>query len=384
MNFRNIFFIIASMLSWNGEALTLGAERTELYLPELKGKRVGLIVNQTSRVGEQHLVDILLQHNIAVRKIFAPEHGFRGKHDAGALIADGKDKKTGLPIISLYGKNKKPSQQQLDDVDILIFDIQDVGLRFYTYISTMHLAMEAAAEANIEFMVLDRPNPNIAYVDGPVLEPQFRSFVGMHPIPVLHGMTVAELAKMIVAQKWLETEQQLKLTLIPMLGYHDQVEYRLPVPPSPNLPNQQAIYLYPSLCFFEATPVSVGRGTEFPFQVYGHSNPKLGDFAFSPRSIIGAAANPKLKGLTAYGQDLRKSRETGFNLHWFVSAYRVFNQAGVEFFTAANFMDKLAGTDKVRKAMLAGANETQLQQLWHQDVADFLQLRQAYLLYPRQ
>ncbi|PAX99867.1 hypothetical protein CKO50_18540 [Pseudoalteromonas sp. HM-SA03] len=365
------------------EALTLGAERADEYLPVLKGKRVGLIVNQTSRVDDQHLVDYLLNKKVNVKKVFAPEHGFRGNYDAGAKVDDAKDVKTGLPIISLYGSNKKPKPEQLKDIDVLIFDIQDVGLRFYTYISTMHLAMEAAADANIEFWVFDRPNPNIAYVDGPLLEKPFQSFVGMHPIPVLHGMTVGELATMIKGEGWLTSLTALQLRVFPMRNYSGSTEYRLPIPPSPNLPNQQAIYLYPSLCFFEATPISVGRGTDFPFQVFGYPDPKLGEFQFTPRPVLGAASNPKLNGVTAFGQDLRNSNVRGFDLTWFVAAYTQFKHENKAFFQSPDFLDKLAGTDKIRKAIESGQSALELRKLWQQDVQDFLKQRKKYLLYPR-
>ncbi|MEJ6476578.1 DUF1343 domain-containing protein [Pseudoalteromonas piscicida] len=380
---RAIIYSILCFLPMMLEALTLGAERAEEYLPALKGKRVALIVNQTSRVADQHLVDFLLGKGVDIKKVFAPEHGFRGNYDAGAQISDTKDVKTGLPIISLYGSNKKPTFEQLNDIDIIIFDIQDVGLRFYTYISTMHLAMEAAAEANKAFWVFDRPNPNIAYVDGPVLEKPFQSFVGMHPIPVLHGMTVAELAVMITGEGWLNTSNSLSLRTFPMLNYHGKVNYTLPIPPSPNLPNQQSIYLYPSLCFFEATPVSVGRGTEFPFQVFGYANPKLGGFQFTPRPVSGAASNPKLNGVTVYGQDLRSSTLRGFDLSWFVSAYAQFNRNNKTFFQSPNFMDKLAGTDKIRKAIESGKSAAELRKIWAADVQLFIEQRQPYLLYPR-
>ncbi|CAM3599282.1 MULTISPECIES: exo-beta-N-acetylmuramidase NamZ family protein [Pseudoalteromonas] len=365
------------------EALTLGAERAEEYLPVLKGKRVGLIVNQTSRVEDQHLVDYLLNKEVDVKKVFAPEHGFRGNYDAGAKVDDVKDVKTGLPIISLYGSNKKPRPEQLKDIDVLIFDIQDVGLRFYTYISTMHLAMEAAADANIEFWVFDRPNPNIAYVDGPLLEKPFQSFVGMHPIPVLHGMTVGELATMIKGEGWLTSLKAPQLRVFLMRNYSGSTEYRLPIPPSPNLPNQQAIYLYPSLCFFEATPISVGRGTDFPFQVFGYPDPKLGEFQFTPRPVLGAASNPKLNGVTAFGLDLRNSDVRGFDLTWFVAAYAQFKHENKAFFQSPDFLDKLAGTDKIRKAIESGQSASELRTLWQQDVQDFLKQRKKYLLYPR-
>ncbi|ASD66263.1 exo-beta-N-acetylmuramidase NamZ domain-containing protein [Pseudoalteromonas piscicida] len=380
---RVCLLIIFCCVPLTVEALTLGAERTDEYLPVLKGKRVGLIVNQTSRVEDQHLVDYLFNMGVDVKKVFAPEHGFRGNHDAGAKVDDAQDVKTGLPIISLYGSNKKPKSEQLKDIDVLIFDIQDVGLRFYTYISTMHLAMEAAAEAKIEFWVFDRPNPNIAYVDGPLLEKSFHSFVGMHPIPVLHGMTVGELAAMIKGEGWLTSEKALQLRIFPMRNYSGNTQYRLPIPPSPNLPNQQAIYLYPSLCFFEATPISVGRGTDFPFQVFGYPDPKLGEFQFTPRPVLGAASNPKLNGVTAFGQDLRNSNVRGFDLTWFVAAYGQFKRENKVFFQSPDFLDKLAGTDKIRKAIESGQSASELRQLWQQDVQDFLMQRKKYLLYPR-
>ncbi|EMR04826.1 hypothetical protein ADICEAN_00097 [Cesiribacter andamanensis AMV16] len=256
-------------------ALLLGAERKDLYLPLLRGKRIGLIVNHTSLVpqpgGEAlHLVDLLLKEGLQVKKVFAPEHGFRGTADAGEKILSGTDAQTGLPVVSLYGNNKKPSPEQLQDVDVLVFDIQDVGARFYTYISTMHYTMEAAAEQGKQMVVLDRPNPNGHIIDGPVLDPRFRSFVGMHPIPVVHGLTVGELAQMINGEGWLAGEKKASLTVVPLQGYTHSTPYVLPVRPSPNLPNQQSIYLYPSLCLFEGTPISLGRGTPFPFQVIGY------------------------------------------------------------------------------------------------------------------
>ncbi|GEK09354.1 DUF1343 domain-containing protein [Pseudoalteromonas sp. McH1-7] len=382
-SFITLVILIFGFLSFSLNALTLGAERAEDYLSALKGKRVGLIVNQTSRVADHHLVDFLIKQGVDVKKVFAPEHGFRGNQDAGAQVEDERDVKTGLPIISLYGKNKKPKADQLKDIDILIFDIQDVGVRFYTYISTMHLAMEAASDIGIEFWVFDRPNPNLNYIDGPVLEKPFRSFVGMHPIPVLHGMTVGELALMINGEGWLVSNNKLRLRVVSMLQYSSATQYKTPIPPSPNLPNQRAIYLYPSLCFFEATPVSVGRGTDFPFQVFGHSNPKLGKFNFTPKPVIGAASNPKLNGVIAYGEDLRDSSVRGFDLTWFIAAYQQFSHEGVEFFQSPSFMDKLAGTDKVRKAMEAGLTASEIRTLWQQDVQRFIKLREQYLLYPR-
>ncbi|WP_462159188.1 exo-beta-N-acetylmuramidase NamZ family protein [Pseudoalteromonas sp. GB56] len=361
--------------------IQVGASQFDKYLAQLQGKRVGLVVNQTSMVGDSHLVDVLLAKQVKVTTIFAPEHGFRGDHDAGAHVNSGIDSKTGLPIVSIYGKNKQPNLDVMGQVDVVIFDIQDVGVRFYTYISSMHYMMQASALAGAEFIVLDRPNPNIAYVDGPILESEFRSFVGMHPIPVLHGMTVGELAKMIVGEKWLDEGLVPALTVIPVANYGRDMAYSLPIKPSPNLPNDQAIGLYPSLCFFEATPVSIGRGTDFPFQVLGFDEIALGEFEFSPRSIAGAASNPKLKDKIAKGLDLRQSPVRGLDLGWLISAHDKFKQQNTEFFTSANFMDKLAGTDELRKAIEAGQSEAEIKEAWQAGLEEFIAMRKKYLLY---
>ena len=359
----------------------VGAAQYKHYLPQLQNKRVGLVVNQTSLVENTHLVDALLTKNITITKIFAPEHGFRGDHDAGAHVKNAVDSKTGIPLISIYGKNKKPSAEALSEVDVIIFDIQDVGVRFYTYISSMHYMMEAAAEQGIEFIVLDRPNPNIAYVDGPILERQFKSFVGMHPIPVLHGMTVGELAKMIKGESWINKAADLKLTVIPVDHYTRSTSYNLPVKPSPNLPNDQSIALYPSLCFFESTPVSIGRGTDFAFQVIGYSPVALGDFSFTPRSIKGAAAHPKFKNIPVKGLDLRTANTRGLDLSYLITAYNKLSKNNITFFERADFMDKLAGTNKLRLAIEAGQSERQIKQSWQQGLAAFKKQRAPYLLY---
>lgn len=363
---------------------TVGAEQAELYLPQLAEKNVALVVNQTSRAHGQHLVDYLLAQEIHVTKVLAPEHGFRGDAGAGETIDDAIDPSTGLPILSIYGKTKKPSAEMLADIDTIIFDIQDVGARFYTYISTMHYVMEAAAEQGIEMLVLDRPNPNGAFVDGPVLEKQFQSFVGMHEIPLLHGMTVGELAQMIKGEGWINEAPALDLTVVPVANYRRDMPYDLPVAPSPNLPNAQAIQLYPSLCLFEPTAVSIGRGTEFPFQVLGHHQVALGDFQFSPRSMPNSAPNPKLEGESLQGRDLRNSQIQGFDLKPLLQAYQAFKAAGQadEFFTSPDFMDKLSGTDKLRKAIIAGQSEAEIRASWQADLAQFKQQRQPYLLYP--
>ena len=385
--FITLFFIFSAIFIPSVQAneannsLVVGAQQYAKYLPQLKNKRVGLVVNQTSIIGQTHLVDALLAKSINITKIFAPEHGFRGDHDAGAHVKNAVDSKTGIPLISIYGKNKKPSQAALADVDVIIFDIQDVGVRFYTYISSMHYMMEAAAEQGIEFLVLDRPNPNIAYVDGPILEPEFKSFVGMHPIPVLHGMTVGELAKMIKGEGWINKAPDLKLTVIPVDHYTRKSAYSLPVKPSPNLPNDQAIALYPSLCFFEATPISIGRGTDFAFQVIGYSPITLGDFSFTPRAIKGAALNPKFKNQTVQGLDLRQANITGLNLTYLINAYTELSKNNISFFERADFMDKLAGTNKLRLAIEAGQSEAQIKQSWQAGLEQFKAQRAPYLLY---
>ena len=385
--FITLFFIFSATLILSVQAdeakgsIVVGAQQYTKYLPQLKNKRVGLVVNQTSTVEQIHLVDSLREKNVNITKIFAPEHGFRGDHDAGAHVKNAVDSKTGIPLISIYGNNKKPSAEVLADVDVIIFDIQDVGVRFYTYISSMHYMMEAAAEQEVEFIVLDRPNPNIAYVDGPILEPQFKSFVGMHPIPIVHGMTVGELANMIKGEGWINQAAVLELNVIPVSGYTRATSYSLPIKPSPNLPNDTAISLYPSLCFFEATPISIGRGTDFAFQVIGYSPIALGEFSFTPRAIKGAALNPKFKNQAVQGLDLRQATTKGLDLSYLISAYKQLNNNDITFFERADFMDKLAGTDKLRLAIEAGQSAQQIKQTWQAALMQFKQQRAPYLLY---
>ena len=362
--------------------LMVGAEQIEQYLPELKGKKVGLVVNQTSTVFNEHLVDVLLKKNIDIKMIFAPEHGFRGDRDAGEKFDSSVDTKTGIPLVSLYGKNRKPSVSTLKKLDVIVFDIQDVGLRFYTYISTMHYMMEAAADAGVKFIVLDRPNPNGAFVDGPILEKEFRSFVGMHPIPLLHGMTVAELAQMIKGEGWLTSKKELALSVYKVKNYQRNIAYILPVKPSPNLPNAHSIALYPSLAFFEATPVSIGRGTPFPFQVIGHDNVHIGDFTFTPVSTPGASSKPKFMNIRVQGEDLRQVVSHGLDLEYILSWYKAFAKQKITFFNSPKFMDKLAGTDKLRKAIVAGQSAEQIKLSWRAGLTDFMQKRKPYLLYP--
>lgn len=364
------------------QKIQVGAEQGEQYLPLLKNKKIALVVNQSSRVNDQHLLDYLLSQKVNVVRIFAPEHGFRGDYDAGAHVKNAVDPTTGIAITSIYGKNKKPEKSLMDEIDVVIFDIQDVGVRFYTFISSMHYMMEAAAESNTEFMVFDRPNPNGKFVDGPILDKQFQSFVGMHPIPVLHGMTLAEIAKMIKGERWINKAESLSLTTIANQHYSRDMPYALPIAPSPNLPNSQSIQLYPSLCFFEATPVSIGRGTVFPFQVLGHDQVPLGQFEFTPVSTPGASLHPKLEDQLLYGKDLRQSAIQGLDLELFIAAYQQFNQAGLEFFSRAGFMDKLAGTDSLRLAIQQGKNAEQIKAQWQQDLQAFRVLRKSYLIYP--
>lgn len=360
---------------------SLGAAQFESYLPQLFGKNVGLLVNHTSLVGQKtHLVDTLLNLGISVRKVFAPEHGFRGDIDAGEHLSDSKDPQTGLPIISLYGKNKKPTPEQLQDLDVLIFDIQDVGTRFYTYISTMHYAMEACAEQGKPLIVLDRPNPNGSYVDGPMLDPKLKSFVGMHPIPIVHGLTVGELALMINGEGWLENSIQCDLTVIPIKDYVHEAAYNLPVAPSPNLPNDLSVRLYPSLCLFEGTQISVGRGTPDAFQMIGAPHSILGDFTFTPVSIVGMAKNPKYQDKLCYGKDFRNTKpKTAFSLKYLIEFYQKYPDKE-NFFNS--YFDTLVGTFQLKQQIKAGLTEQEIRQTWQADLEKYKKLREKYLLYP--
>lgn len=364
------------------DSLKLGIDRTGEYLPLLAGKRVGLVVNHTTLFSNgTHLADSLQALGVKVKTIFAPEHGFRGVADAGATIKDGKDARTGLPIVSLYGKNKKPSPEQLRDIDVMIFDIQDVGVRYYTYPSTMHYVMEACAENGKECIVLDRPNPNGNYVDGPVLDPKFKSFVGMNPVPVVHGLTSAELALMINGEGWLEGSKICDLTVVPCTGYNHRQVYELPVKPSPNLPNLQSIRLYPSICLFEPTIVSVGRGTDTQFQVIGAPNKIYGTYQFTPTDQPGAQ-NPPNEGEVCYGLDLREvnTRQEGFTLKYVLDFYNK-TPDKAKFFTSADFFDKLAGTDMIRKMMIAGNSEAEIRAAFTPKLEAYKEMRKKYVLY---
>ena len=366
-----------------GSSLRVGAERPELYLASLKGKRLALVVNQTSRGGSQHLVDYLQEANMDIRRIFAPEHGFRGTADAGATVADGIDPRSGVPVQSLYGKQKKPEAEQLSDVDVILFDIQDVGVRYYTYISTMHYVMEAAAEQGKTLFILDRPNPNGDYVDGPILEQEHRSFVGMHPIPLVHGLTVGELARMIKGEGWIAAAESLDLKIIPVAQYNHITRYTPPIPPSPNLPNRQAIRLYPSLGLFEGTVVSVARGTAFPFQAIGLPLPQAGNFTFTPEAMPGAQF-PPYRGVLCYGMDLRQSSPPPYlNLDYLRHFYQAYATRYPEdpgsFFN--DFFTRLAGTAELQQSLMAGESNAQIRQGWQAAIADYRQLRKQYLLY---
>ena len=380
MHIRLIYISLFSLIFQFGLCqLKTGAEQTQNYLPLLQNKQIALVVNQTSTISQTHLVDSLLQLNIKIKSIFAPEHGFRGDADAGAHVSNGKDKKTGLPIISLYGNNKNPTPEQLKSIDLIIFDIQDVGSRFYTYISTMHYVMEACAEQNIPLLILDRPNPNGMYVDRPVLDMNFQSFVGMHPIPVLHGLTVGELAQMINGEKWLKDKITCNITIIPCENYTHQTKYSLPIKPSPNLPNDQAIALYPSLCFFEGTIVSVGRGTDKPFQLYGHNSWKT-NFSFIPKSTLGAT-NPPLKDQTCYGFDLSEEQHKGFTLDYLIKAYQITPDKS-SFISSSSFFNKLVGNGILSEQLKKGLSENEIRKTWETDLNNYKKLKEKYLLYP--
>jgi len=361
----------------------------ELYLPLLKGRRVSIFANQTATVGSSHLVDTLLKAGIHISKIFSPEHGFRGDADAGEHVNSAVDPQTGIPIISLYGSKRKPSAADLADVDIMLFDIQDVGVRFYTYISSLQEYVESAIENHRPLIILDRPNPNGSYVDGPVLDKKFRSFVGMQPIPTVYGMTIGEYAKMLIGQHWLDTAANAaaadaKVTIIPCKGYTHHSRYILPVKPSPNLPNMQSIYLYPSLCLFEGTAVSLGRGTDKPFQQFGHPSFPKNLYHFTPASLPGAK-NPPLLNQTCYGYDLsnidvHSVTKGRLSLQWVIQAYKLFPDKE-HFFLTGNFFNKLAGNDTLQQQIKDGLTEDQIRRSWQPALDNFKTIRKKYLLY---
>ena len=373
-----------SLISLNSSGAGIivpGADQPDQYLQKLKGKNIAVVVNQTSRVGDQHLVDFLLSNHVAVKRIFAPEHGFRGEAGAGEQVDNSKDPQTGIPIVSIYGKNHKPTNTQLADIDLLIFDIQDVGCRFYTYISTLHYVMEACAENGKTLMILDRPNPNGDYFDGPVLQPAFRSFVGMDRIPVVHGCTIGELAQMINGEKWLNNGLQAKLEIVKVANYTHSLKYEPPVRPSPNLPNYLSVRLYPSLCFFEATSVSVGRGTQFPFQVLGFPDPGFGKFSFTPISLKGMELNPLQKDKICFGDDLRQLNDVPhFTLSWFIQWLNKFKNRE-EFLTRSKWFNQLMGNETVLKLILEGKDEVEIRKSWSAELAGYGAIRKKYLLY---
>lgn len=401
MRFKIVFvtlaFIVACFLSANAQNIMLidnvvkksseintGAYRLQEYLPLIKGKNIAVVANQSSVINKAHLVDSLLSLGVTIKKVFCPEHGFRGVVDAGEKVKSEKDEKTGLSIISLYGKNKKPSAEQLKDVDIVIFDIQDVGVRFYTYLSTLHYVMEACAESNKAFILLDRPNPNGYYVDGPVLENEFKSFLGLHPVPIVYGLTIGEYAQMINGEGWLKNGIKCKLKIITCENYTHKDFYELTIKPSPNLPNMSSVYLYPSLGLFEGTVVSVGRGTDLPFQIIGHPTLQKSNYTFVPQSKIGAS-DPKYKGQTCYGYNLADfgaeyiKNYKKIYLFWLMGTYQ--NTPDKTTFFDQNF-NFHAGNSTLQKQIKEGITEDEIRKSWQEGIKKFKTIRKKYLLYP--
>ncbi len=365
------------------ECFKSGADRTELYLPLLQDKNVAIVTNHTGLLQDRiHLVDFLVSQDIKIRSIFAPEHGFRGEADAGEHVKNGIDTKTGIPIVSLYGENKKPKPEQLAGIDVILFDIQDVGVRFYTYISTLAYVMEAAAENGKEVILLDRPNPHDGYTDGPMMQEPWKSFVGMHSVPVVYGLTIGEYGHMLNGERWLKNGVKVKYTVIPMLNYHKKQRYGVSDKPSPNLKTDKAINLYPSLCFFEGTQISVGRGTDAPFTVYGSPWTKSLPYTFTPRPNPGAKS-PVFSGQKCYGEDLVDYPEDlrRLNLEWLIKAYKKYRNPKQDFFTKNLWIDKLAGTDELRKQVIAGKTEAEIRKSWEKGLQDFEKIRLKYVMY---
>ena len=367
----------------NNSRIAVGAEQTSEYFPILKNKKIAVFSNHTGMIGNKHTIDVLLENKLNVVAIFSPEHGFRGNADAGEHVSSSVDSKTGVPILSLYdGKAGKPSEESMRKFDVLLVDIQDVGLRFYTYYISMVKLMDACAEYNRKMIILDRPNPNGHYVDGPILDMKYKSGVGWLPIPVVHGMTLGELALMVNGEKWLPASKECDVTVIKCKNYTHHSLYQLPVAPSPNLPNMKAIYLYPTTCYFEATPVSLGRGTSLPFQIYGHPNMRGYDYSFTPKSVPGAKNPPQLDKL-CYGKDLsglsdKEIWEKGVDLSYVIDAYTNLNM-GEHFFRP--FFELLIGTDYVRKMIIQGKSADEIKAMWKDDVEKFKVQRKPYLLY---
>ena len=392
MTKKTLALLLVGALFWTASAhaqklptpVTVGAERMELLLPTLQGKRVALMVNQSSLVGSTgtHLVDTLLSQGVNIVRLFVPEHGLRGKVDAGKNVRSGVDEKTGLPVVSLYGQRKRPTPEMLADIDLLVFDLQDVGTRFYTYISSMHYLMEACAEEGKTFVVCDRPNPN-DFIDGPILEPDCRSFIGVDPLPVAHGMTVGELALMIDGEHWLRGGNTCHVKVIPMAGWSHSDPYELPVRPSPNLPNSRSIELYPSLCFFEATIMSVGRGTSKPFQAIGYPDKRFGSIVYTPQIKLGEDSNPRHKGKLCYGTDYTSVSlpKRQIALGPLLDYYRKADSLGLQLINQRQLFDLLAGTKKLRQQISSGLSEEEIRASWQAGLKAFQAKRARYLLY---
>ena len=385
--FKSTFLFWLTMLSFTSAScqkqITISAANVDAYIPLLKQKKVGIVAHQASVISSAkstiHLVDMLKKNDVNIQKVFAPEHGFRGTADAGEKVENRVDSKTQLPIISLYGKNRKPSKEQLKGIEIMVFDLQDVGVRFYTYLSTLHNVMEACAENNIPLIVLDRPNPNTHYIDGPVLNIEHKSFVGMHPVPIVYGMTIGEYAQMINGEKWLANSIKCDLTIIPLKNYTHQTTYELTIRPSPNLPNKQSIALYPSLCLLEPTRVSIGRGTDLQFQVYGHPGFPKTDFSYVPKSNFGSK-NPKHKGQICYGENLTTiNPPSKIELKWLMNAYSDFPEKDSFFLKG---FERISGVSNLKKQLIGGASEKTIRNSWTDGLNKFKKTRIKYLLYP--
>jgi uncharacterized protein YbbC (DUF1343 family) len=384
---RVVIFVMVLLFSGGAVSAQImtGADQMSRYLPLIQGRSVAVFANATSVVGGSHLVDTLLKAGVHIVRIFSPEHGFRGDADAGAVVGNQQDPATGVPIISLYGKKVRPDAADLTDVDVLIYDIQDVGVRFYTYISSLQKYMESAIEHHLPLVILDRPDPNGFYVDGPVLDTAFRSFVGEQPVPIVYGMTIGEYARMLLGEGWVRADSGFRLIVIPCLNYTHRSRYVLPVKPSPNLPNMQAVYLYPSLCLFEGTSVSVGRGTSKPFQQFGHPGFPGNLYGFTPESVAGARNPPQL-GHTCYGCDLSAidvGKETGnkFALKWLLLAYRLIPDKAGFFTSNGSGFDRLAGSAELRKQIVSGLSEEEIRRSWEPALSRFRLIRKKYLLY---
>lgn len=392
--FSLVLFLFAASLSGCSQSGNLqlvefqkiktGSQRMDSYLYLLKDKKVAVVANHASKIGDVHLIDTLLSREVNIVKVFSPEHGFRGKAEAGEMVNNNIDPKTKIPLISLYGNHKKPTDDDLNGIDIVVFDLQDVGTRFFTYISSLTYVMEACAENNIPVVILDRPNPNGFYVDGPILQAGYSSFIGLHSVPIVYGMTIGEYALMVNGENWLKNKAKCNFQIIEMEKYNHNTIVKLPIKPSPNLPNWESIYLYPSLCLFEGTIMSEGRGTDYPFQIYGHPDFMIGSFAFTPVSIPGGGAHNKFPGVYCTGQNLTgyarnyEQNPPQLNLVWLIESYKLLSQKH-DYFN--DYFDKLAGTDQLRKQIEAGATEEEIRESWKEDLKAFNKIREKYLLY---